>query len=407
MHADVNNAPVAEAMLFVGGPLDHALSAFIEDVQARGLEEKILLVATGELGRTPRVNQNGGRDHWGNLTPLLFYGGGLRMGQVIGRSSRDGGLHFARRIGPPSGPPPVRRQVQQPPPAPPQPSKKASVPMVLSRLKVASEYSNIRPQNVPVLAAISVANLLIKRAVFPSQMQPTSQPMNPGPAAPNAASGIQPPPAQPLVSPGPPQGGSQQQVQQPPPAPPQQQPPPPPPGAFKPSVIGAVPPTQPSPLLPEYEAINKSLGVPTAPPLSKSGNAKTGRPPLLDLIPERSARDKLGAAMASGRTSVPANIIHAAVKVAQPMTYQGMLPGSMQMPGMPPPPMFGQSLRDLPSAKMPAIRCHNTRSMPSSRSCHTPAYGMPMTPGQGQPQQQDPNENAFGPQPAARYLVWF
>jgi hypothetical protein len=91
MHADSNNAPVAEAMPFVGGPLDHALSAFLEDVRARGLEEKILLVATGEMGRTPRVNRNGGRDHWGNLTPLLFSGGGLRMGQVIGRSSRDGG----------------------------------------------------------------------------------------------------------------------------------------------------------------------------------------------------------------------------------------------------------------------------------------------------------------------------
>jgi hypothetical protein len=91
MHADVNNAPVGEAMPFVGGPLDHALSAFIEDVRARGLEEKILLVATGEMGRTPRVNRSGGRDHWGNLTPLLFHGGGLRMGQVIGRSSRDGG----------------------------------------------------------------------------------------------------------------------------------------------------------------------------------------------------------------------------------------------------------------------------------------------------------------------------
>jgi uncharacterized protein (DUF1501 family) len=91
MHADSNNAPVAEAMPFVGGPFDHAISAFIEDVRARGLEDRILLVATGEMGRTPRVNRNGGRDHWGSLTPLLLFGGGLRMGQVIGQSSRDGG----------------------------------------------------------------------------------------------------------------------------------------------------------------------------------------------------------------------------------------------------------------------------------------------------------------------------
>ncbi len=91
MHSDVNNAPPAEAMPYVGGPLDHAVAAFVEDVTARGLGDKILLVVTGEMGRTPRVNRNGGRDHWGNLTPLLLFGGGLRMGQVIGRSSRDAG----------------------------------------------------------------------------------------------------------------------------------------------------------------------------------------------------------------------------------------------------------------------------------------------------------------------------
>jgi uncharacterized protein (DUF1501 family) len=42
------------------------------------------------MGRTPKVNPKGGRDHWGNLAPLLLYGGGLRMGRVIGQSSRDG-----------------------------------------------------------------------------------------------------------------------------------------------------------------------------------------------------------------------------------------------------------------------------------------------------------------------------
>ncbi len=42
------------------------------------------------MGRTPRLNAHGGRDHWGNLAPLLLAGGGLRMGQVIGQSTRDG-----------------------------------------------------------------------------------------------------------------------------------------------------------------------------------------------------------------------------------------------------------------------------------------------------------------------------
>lgn len=91
MHADANNATVEEGMRYLGPPLDHALSAFLDDIAARGLSEKILLVVTGEMGRTPRINQSGGRDHWGNLTPLLMSGGGMRSGQVIGQSSRDGG----------------------------------------------------------------------------------------------------------------------------------------------------------------------------------------------------------------------------------------------------------------------------------------------------------------------------
>ena len=91
MHADVNNAGVEEGMRYMGQPLDHAVSAFIEDVSGRSLEDKILLVVCGEMGRTPKVNKNGGRDHWGNLGPLLLAGGGLNMGQVIGQSSKNGG----------------------------------------------------------------------------------------------------------------------------------------------------------------------------------------------------------------------------------------------------------------------------------------------------------------------------
>jgi uncharacterized protein (DUF1501 family) len=91
MHADVNNATMVEGMRYMGLPLDHALSAFIEDVEARGLSSKILLVACGEMGRTPRINKKGGRDHWGNLGPLLLYGGGLKMGQVVGHSTRNAG----------------------------------------------------------------------------------------------------------------------------------------------------------------------------------------------------------------------------------------------------------------------------------------------------------------------------
>lgn len=89
MHADQNNAGVEEGMRYMGAPLDYAVSAFLEDVERRGLSEKILLVVGGEMGRTPKVNSKGGRDHWGGLAPLLLAGGGLPMGQVIGQSNAD------------------------------------------------------------------------------------------------------------------------------------------------------------------------------------------------------------------------------------------------------------------------------------------------------------------------------
>ena len=74
-----------------GPPLDHAVSAFLEDVEQRGLSEKILLVITGEFGRTPGLDKNLGRHHWPRLCSLVLAGGGLRHGQVVGQSDRRGG----------------------------------------------------------------------------------------------------------------------------------------------------------------------------------------------------------------------------------------------------------------------------------------------------------------------------
>lgn len=70
--------------------MDPALSALIEDIYDRGLDKKILVVACGEFGRTPRLNTiNGclGRDHWPNAMSALVSGGGLRMGQVVGATN--------------------------------------------------------------------------------------------------------------------------------------------------------------------------------------------------------------------------------------------------------------------------------------------------------------------------------
>ncbi len=91
MHADGNNLNMQDGMQAVGRAFDHAVAAFIRDVEARGLSDRILLIATGEMGRTPRINKNGGRDHWAKLAPLLLYGGGLSPGHVVGQSTRDGG----------------------------------------------------------------------------------------------------------------------------------------------------------------------------------------------------------------------------------------------------------------------------------------------------------------------------
>ena len=89
MHADRNNLNMVDGMQAIGHSFDHAVGAFVEDLKSRGLERDILLVASGEMGRTPRINSRGGRDHWSRLAPLLMYGGGLPTG-VIGQSTRDG-----------------------------------------------------------------------------------------------------------------------------------------------------------------------------------------------------------------------------------------------------------------------------------------------------------------------------
>jgi hypothetical protein len=78
---------IAQSMRQLAPPMDRAVSAFVQDTAARGLDRDILLVITGEFGRTPRVNQSAGRDHWAPLSTLALAGGGLRMGQVVGESN--------------------------------------------------------------------------------------------------------------------------------------------------------------------------------------------------------------------------------------------------------------------------------------------------------------------------------
>jgi hypothetical protein len=100
MHADGNNPNVADGMAMLGPPLDRGLSAFLTDLDERGLLEKTLVIVTGDFGRTPRINKNGGRDHWANLCTLALFGGGVRTGQVIGKSARDNGTPASDPVGP-------------------------------------------------------------------------------------------------------------------------------------------------------------------------------------------------------------------------------------------------------------------------------------------------------------------
>lgn len=69
---------------------DRALAALIEDIYDRGMQDDVAVVAWGEFGRTPQINQNAGRDHWPSVGGGLIAGGGFRTGQVIGATDRLG-----------------------------------------------------------------------------------------------------------------------------------------------------------------------------------------------------------------------------------------------------------------------------------------------------------------------------
>ena len=74
----------------MGPRFDAAYSSLLEDLSWRGLLENTLVVATGEFGRTPKINPDGGRDHWPGCFSILMAGGGIRGGQVYGSSDRIG-----------------------------------------------------------------------------------------------------------------------------------------------------------------------------------------------------------------------------------------------------------------------------------------------------------------------------
>jgi hypothetical protein len=80
--------------------LDLALAALLHDLTARGMLEKTIVLVTGEFGRTPRINKNAGRDHWGPAFSIAVAGGGFQGGRAIGRSD----ARAERPADPPYGP---------------------------------------------------------------------------------------------------------------------------------------------------------------------------------------------------------------------------------------------------------------------------------------------------------------
>lgn len=110
------NQHIFEALQFRMPTVDQAVTALIEDIYERGLDKRVLVIVTGEFGRTPRISHvassgggvasgpegtiQPGRDHWPQANSMIWAGGGIRTGQVIGATNRHGEEPVDRRVGP-------------------------------------------------------------------------------------------------------------------------------------------------------------------------------------------------------------------------------------------------------------------------------------------------------------------
>ena len=79
-------------------PMDLAVSALLDDLEARGLLETTLVAMFGEFGRTPKINANAGRDHWEKVFSVFLAGGGLKSGVVVGSSTKAGDVPLERPV---------------------------------------------------------------------------------------------------------------------------------------------------------------------------------------------------------------------------------------------------------------------------------------------------------------------
>jgi uncharacterized protein (DUF1501 family) len=79
-----------ELVRSLSGTLDRAWATLLADLADRGLLDRTLVVWMGEFGRTPKINPRNGRDHYPGAWSVVLGGGGIKGGQVVGRTSKDG-----------------------------------------------------------------------------------------------------------------------------------------------------------------------------------------------------------------------------------------------------------------------------------------------------------------------------
>jgi hypothetical protein len=100
IHGSAPFTPITAYRDIVGPWFDHGYSALLAELHERGMLENTLVVAMGEFGRTPKINPAGGRDHWPQCWTILFAGGGVKGGQVVGSSDEIGAYPKDRPVTP-------------------------------------------------------------------------------------------------------------------------------------------------------------------------------------------------------------------------------------------------------------------------------------------------------------------
>src|SRR5262249_10656228 len=79
--------------------VDRAFSALVTDLEQRGLLDSTLVIMMGEMGRTPRINTAAGRDHWSQAQSIIFAGGGVKPGRVLGAPDKQAAAPTTEPVG--------------------------------------------------------------------------------------------------------------------------------------------------------------------------------------------------------------------------------------------------------------------------------------------------------------------